>query len=208
MRKLKRRKRNDAALWILGVGAGVAVAASIFAVLQRSKQGTVALRRDMRGLERRVLRTLRQNSSTRAQAIDVEVVGAGVVELSGYVDNEHLAHEVVEIVDAIPGVHAVFNRMDIRSVESRLQENRGKRDGERGGTRWYGGTVGIGRRRQSPTTDPARRDDHADLKLKGLQPNRDDVLDEVEEMEGNGVEIGLSRAGPFTTDVPPAKPVN
>ena len=56
--------------------------------------------------------------------------------------------------------------------------------------------------------DPPRRDDHADLKMKALQPNRDDVLSEVEEMEGNGVEIGISRAGPFTTDVPPGKPVN
>ena len=204
---MQRRKRKDTALWILGVGAGVAVAAAIFSVLQRSKQGQLGLRRDIRGLEKRVLQALLDQPSTRSQAIEVEVVGAGVVELSGYVDTEQLAHEVVALVDAVPGVHAVFNRMDVRTVESRLQENRGKRE-DRGGTRWYGGQVGIGRRRQSASTDPARRDDHADLQLKALQPNRDEVLDEVEEMEGNGVEIGISRAGPFTTDVPPAKPLN
>lgn len=205
--RLKRRKRNETALWILGVGAGVAVAAGIFAAIKISKQDRVALRRDMHGLEKRVIRGLRANRSTRDQSIDVEAVGAGVVELSGYVDNEELAHQVVELVDGIPGVHAVFNRMNVRSVEARLQQNRNRSSG-REGTRWYGGSVGIGRRRQSPGTDPQRRDDHTDLKLKSLQPNRDDVLSEVEEMEGTGIEIGISRAGPFTTDVPPAKPLN
>jgi hypothetical protein len=205
--RLKRRKRNETALWVLGVGAGLAVAAGVFAAYQFSKQGKLALRRDMRSLEKRVIRGLRSHTTTREQAIDVEAVGAGVIELSGYVDNEELAREVVELVDRIPGVHAVFNRLDIRSVEARLQQNRAKTS-SREGTRWYGGSVGIGRRRQSPATDPARRDDHTDLKLKALQPNREDVLSEVEEMEGNGVEIGITRAGPFSTDVPPAKPLN
>ena len=205
--RLKRRKRNETALWILGVGAGVAVAAGVFAAYQFSKQGRLALTRDMRTLEKRVIRGLRGHAATREQAIDVEAVGAGVIELSGYVDTEELAREVIDLVDRIPGVHAVFNRMDIRSVEARLQQNRA-RTSSREGTRWYGGSVGIGRRRQSPGTDPLRRDDHTDLQLKAMQPNRDDVLSEVEEMEGNGVEIGLSRAGPFTTDVPPAKPLN
>jgi hypothetical protein len=161
----------------------------------------------MRSLESRVIRALREHPEARSQSVDVAAVGAGVIELSGFVDNEQLAHEVVELVDRIPGVHAVFNRMDVRSVEARLQRNRGK-SGSSSGTRWYGGSVGIGRRRQSPATDPQRRDDHAALLVKSLKPNRDDVLSEVEEMEGTGVEIGISRAGPLTTDVPPRKPVN
>jgi hypothetical protein len=205
--RLKRRKRNETALWVLGVGAGVAVAAGILAYIQLNKQGRDALSREMRELEKRVIRGLRAQRSTRDQAIEVEAVGAGVVELSGYVDTEELAREVVELVDRVPGVHAVFNRLSVRAVEARLQQNR-SRSNDREGTRWYGGSVGIGRRRQSPGTDPARRDDHTDLKLKSLLPNRDDVLSEVEEMEGSGVEIGISRAGPFTTDVPPAKPLN
>ncbi len=204
--RLKRRKRNDAALWVLGVGAGLALTAGIIAVIQVNRQGKLALRRDLRTLEKGVIRALRGNRSTRDQAIDVAAVGAGVIELSGSVDNEELVREVVDLVDSVPGVHAVFNRMDVHSVEARLRENRSRTSGA--GTRWYGGSVGIGRRRQSPATDPARRDDHTDLKIKSLQPNRDDVLSEVEEMEGTGVEIGLSRAGPFSTDVPPGKPAN
>jgi hypothetical protein len=205
--RLKRRERNRTALWVLGVGAGLAVAAGIIATIQVNRQGRLALRRELRGLEKRVIRALRARRSTRDQAVDIEAVGAGVVELSGFVDTEELAREVVELVDSVPGVHAVFNRMDVRSVEARLRESRTRsRGGE--GTRWYGGNVGIGRRRQSPATDPARRDDHTDLKLKSLQPNREDVLSEVEEMEGTGVEIGISRAGPFTTDVAPGKPLN
>lgn len=205
--RIRRRKRNNTALWIIGVGAGLAITAGVVAALRTTRRGQHALRRDMRSLESRVIRALRQHPEARSQSIDVAAVGAGVIELSGFVDNEQLAHEVVELADRIPGVHAVFNRMDVRSVEARLQKNRGKSGGN-SGTRWYGGSVGIGRRRQSPATDPQRRDDHAALLAKSLKPNRDDVLSEVEEMEGTGVEIGISRAGPLTTDVPPRKPLN
>ena len=205
--RLKRQKRKQTALWVLGVGAGLVVAAGIMAAIRASRQGRQALKREMRALEKRVIRALRANRNTREQAVDIEALGAGVIQLSGSADTAELSKEIVELVDRVPGVHAVFNRMDVRSVEARLRDNR-NRNAERGGTRWYGGNVGIGRRRQSPATDPARRDDHADLQIKALQPNRDDVLSEVEEMEGTGVEIGISRAGPFTTDVPPGKPVN
>lgn len=205
--RLKRRKRNQTALWVLGVGAGLVVAAGIMAAIRASRKGRMALNRELRALEKRVLRALRANRATREQPIDVEALGAGVIQLSGYVETTELAKEVVELVDRVPGVHAVFNRMDIRTVEARLRDNQ-HRNAARGGTRWYGGNVGIGRRRQNPATDPARRDDHADLQIKAMQPNRDDILSEVEEMEGSGVEIGISRAGPFTTDVPPGKPVN
>lgn len=205
--RLKRRKRNETALWMLGVAAGVVITAGIFTAISLSRKDRTALRREMRALEKRVIRALRAQSSTRDQSVDVEALGAGVVELSGYVDTEEHAREVVELVDRVPGVHAVFNRLDVRSVEMRLQKNRARAAG-REGTRWYGGSVGIGRRRQNPATDPQRRDDHTDLKLKALQPNREEVLSEVEEMEGTGVQIGISRAGPFTTDLPPAKPVN
>ncbi len=203
--KRQRRKRKDAALLVLGIGAGVAIVAGITAITLSGRKG-LALNRELRALEKRVLRALRQDRVARSQDIDVAAIGAGVIELSGYVDDQDTAREIVAVVDEVPGVHAVFNRLDVRSVEQRLRQNRTRRAGS--GTRWYGGTVGIGRRRQNPATDPQRRDDHADLKLKALQPNRDEVLSEVEEMQGTGVEIGLSRPGPLRTDVPPGKPLS
>src|SRR5687768_8146622 len=142
--RVRRRKHNKTALWIIGVGAGLAITAGVVAALRSSRRGQLALRREMRSLEGRVLRALRQHATAGSQSIDVAAVGAGVIELSGFVDNEQVAHEVVELVDRVAGVHAVFNRMDVRSVESRLQKNRGRAE-TGAGTRWYGGSVGIGR---------------------------------------------------------------
>jgi hypothetical protein len=64
----------------------------------------------------------------------------------------------------------------------------------------------MGRRRQSFTTDPARPDDHASRLERALQPNRDDTLTGVEEEEGTGIRIGVSRSGAFTTDVAASSP--
>ena len=201
----KRQKRQAAVWWMVGAATGVLVAAGVLVALRAGRRGRVALQRDMRSLEKKVIRALREHRDAREQPIDVQALGAGVIELSGYVDTPQLAREVVALVDAVPGVHAVFNRLEIRSEEMRLEQNR--RRGSGSGTRWYGGSVGIGRRRQNPATDPPRRDDAPDLKIKALSPNRDEVLSEVEEMEGTGVEIGISRPGPLKTDVPPGKPV-
>ena len=52
--RLKRRKRNDTALWVLGVGAGLALTAGIIAVVQVNRQGKLALRRELRSLEKTV----------------------------------------------------------------------------------------------------------------------------------------------------------
>ena len=147
--RLKRQKRKQTALWVLGVGAGLVVAAGIMAALRAGRQGRQALKREMRALEKRVIRALRANRNTREQAVDVEALGAGVIQLSGSADTAELAKEIVELVDRVPGVHAVFNRMDVRSVEARLRDNR-NRNAERGGTRWYGGNGGIGPRRHLP----------------------------------------------------------
>ena len=110
--RLKRRKRNETALWILGVAAGVLVTAGILAAISRGRRGRNALRREMRILEKRVIRALRSKPSTREQAVDVEALGAGVVELSGYVDTEELAREVVELVDRAQGQGLVTRAPD------------------------------------------------------------------------------------------------
>jgi hypothetical protein len=169
------------------------------------KAPPIARRRELRSLEKRIIDTLREDPIAGSQAIDVAAVGAGAVELSGIVETQKDARHVVDVVDEIPGVRAVLNRLEIRAIESRLKGNQSRRSPS-SATRWYGGGVGMGRRRQSFTTDPARPDDHADLLERALQPNRDDTLTGVEEEEGTGVRIGVSRSGSFTTDVAPPSP--
>jgi hypothetical protein len=201
--KFKREKRSSTAVWVV---AGVAVAVgAAYAISRLLKSEPVSRRLDSRRLEKRVLQALLDHESTRDYAIEIAAVGTGVIELSGVVETEEEARQVVNLVDRIAGVHAVLNRLEIRTEESRLERNRNRATTPHT-TRWYGGTVGIGKRRQSFTTDPARPDDHAALQERALQPNRDDALTDVEEMEDNGVRIGLSRAGAFRTDVAPESP--
>ena len=200
-----RRGKSEAALWVLIAGAALTGAAAAFAVSRLLKVPSIARRRELRSLEKRIVHTLRADPIAGSQAIDIAALGAGTVELSGIVETHKEARHAVDIVDQVPGVRAVLNRLDIRSDESRLKGNQYRR-GDSNGTRWYGGHVGMGRRRQSFTTDPARPDDHAELLERALQPNRDDTLTGVEEEEGTGVRIGVSRSGSFTTDVAPSSP--
>lgn len=200
-----RRGKPEAALWLLVAGAVLTGAAAAFAVSRLLKAPPIARRRELRSLEKRIVDTLRDDPIAGAQAIDVAAVGAGTVELSGMVETRKDARHAVEVVNDIPGVRAVLNRLEIRAVEAKLKGNQFRR-GDSTGTRWYGGSVGMGRRRQSFTTDPARPDDHADLLERALQPNRDDALTGVEEEEGTGVRIGVSRGGAFTTEVAPSSP--
>lgn len=200
-----RRGKSEAARWVLIAGAVLTGAAAAFAVTRLLKLPPIARRRELSSLEKRIVHALRDDPIAGSQAIDVAAVGAGTVELSGIVETPKDARHVVDVVDEVPGVRAVLNRLEIRAVETRLKGNQYRRDASNG-TRWYGGGVGMGRRRQSFTTDPARPDDHADLLERAMQPNRDDTLTGVEEEEGTGVRIGVSRSGSFTTGVAPSSP--
>lgn len=202
--KFRRGRKPETAIWVLVAGV-VLTGAAAFAVSRLLRAPSIVRRRDLRALEKRVVHALRQDSVAGGQAIDVAALGSGAVELSGMVYTHEDARRVVALVDGVEGVRAVLNRLEIRSVESRLNENR-SRPRTAAATRWYGGTVGIGRRRQSYTTDPARPDDHVTLLSRALEPNRDDTLKDVEEQEGTGVRIGVSRAGSLTTDIAPPSP--
>jgi len=201
---LKRRKRSQTAKWVLAAGVVLTGAAAVYAFSRLLKAGPVARRRDMRSLEKRVVQALLNDDLAHRESIDIAAAGRGVIELSGAVPTELVARHVVDVVNGVAGVHAVLNRLEIRTVESRLDRNR-KRSGT-DATRWYGGSVGMGRRRQGASTDPDRRDDHVALKSRALQPNRDDTLADVEAAEGRGANIGVSRAGPFNTHNPSHSP--
>lgn len=201
---LKGRKRSHTAKWVMVAGVVLTGAAAAYVVSRLLKSGPIARRRDSRGLEKRVIQALLNDEQARSEAIDIAAAGPGVVELSGTVETESVAHRVVDLVNSVAGVHAVVNRLEIRALETRLDKNRKRSGGE--ATRWYGGSVGMGRRRQAASTDPDRRDDHVALKTRALQPNRDDTLADVEAAEGTGARIGVTRAGPFTTHTAPHSP--
>jgi hypothetical protein len=203
--RFKRRKRSEEANWALVAGMALTGAAAAYAISRLVRQGPIARRLELGGLEKQVLQTLLNDDVARNQGIDISAVGAGVIEITGAVETREQARHVVELIGEIPGVHAVLNRLQVRSVESRLKRNRKRSEGDES-TRWYGGSVGIGKRRQSFNTDPARRDDRAAILERSLQPNRDDVLTDVEEMEDNGVRIGLSNSNSFSTRVAARSP--
>lgn len=202
--RFKRKKRSEPSAWLIGAGVVLTGAVTAYAISRLMKAGPVARRRDMHQLEKRVLQALLEDEVATNQGIDIGAIGSGIIELSGVVSTQDDARHVIGLVDRVPGVRAVVNRMQVEEQESRLKRNRGRNSAS--GTRWYGGNVGTGRRRQGMENEPPRRDDHRALLARSLRPNRDDTLTDVEETENNGVRIGVSRAGPFTTDVPPRSP--
>lgn len=203
--RFKRRKRSERASWVVLAGVALTGAAAAYAISRLLRAGPVARRLEMGSLEKQVLQALLADEVARQQGIDIAAVGVGVIEVAGEVETGEQARHIVELIGEIPGVHAVLNRLRIRSVESRLKRNR-KRSEDDESARWYGGSVGIGKRRQSFHTDPARRDDRAAILERSMQPNRDDVLTDVEEMESNGVRIGVTNSTSFSTHVAPRSP--
>jgi hypothetical protein len=202
--KFKRRKRRETAGWVLAAGVVLTGAAAAYAVSRLLRSGPVERRLDMRSLEKRVLQALLNDMHARTESIDIAAVGPGILELAGAVESSEIARHIVAVVDGVAGVHTVLNRLEIRTTEAQLKRNRSKTGGD--ATRWYGGSVGMGRRRQGIETDPTQRDDHAALKARSLVPNRDDVLQDVEDGDGRGSRIGIANSVGMHTHVAPHSP--
>lgn len=202
--RFKRKKRSESANWVLVAGVAISGAAALYALSRILKSPPVAGRIEKRSLENAVIQALLKDEVARTQGIDIAAVGAGVIEVSGTIDSQSDARHVVSVIDGVPGVHAVLNRLEIPSIESRLQQNSKKNESM--SPRWYGGGVGIGKRRQGMENEPLRRDDSIAIRSRALQPNREDVLADVEESEGTGVRIGMTNSNNFDTHVQPRSP--
>ena len=202
--RFKRKQRSETANWVLVAGVALTGAAALYAFSRLFKSAPVAGRIEKRSLEKAVIQALLEDEVARNQGIDIAAVGSGVIEVSGSINSQSDARHVVSLIDGIPGVHAVLNRLEIPSVETRLQRNSKKNAGE--SPRWYGGSVGIGKRRQGMETEPHQRDDSISIRSRALQPNLNDVLTDVEESEGTGVRIGTTNANNFDTHVQPRSP--
>lgn len=159
------------------VGAGVAVGfAAVATGLLLSRSGRRLVKEVWQGrtrtrLEDRILDRIWSDRTLSRRPIDVREVGPGTVELIGSVRTDEEGHHAVSIAQSVEGVGSVVNRLRTEAVETRLADNRRRyKDGDPAlhETRWYGGGVGIGRRRQSPQTDPDRRDDKVDMVTREL----------------------------------------
>ncbi|HEY7236861.1 MAG TPA: BON domain-containing protein [Gemmatimonadaceae bacterium] len=117
-------------------------------------------------LETRVLEAFRNDPILSERAIDIGSIGDGIIELAGWVESDDEAEHAVTLARGVPDVDTVVNRISIGDEERRLRET--SRRVEEGDpslteTRWEGGTVGTGRRRQGTSREPDR---HADPKVE------------------------------------------
>jgi hypothetical protein len=120
-------------------------------------------------LEERVLEAFRNDPILGERAVDIGAVGAGIIELTGWVHDEDEAAHAVTLTRGTPGVDTVVNRLSIRSEEQEYAESaRRYESGDPALTeaRWEGQQVGTGRRRQGTSAEVDR---HADPK-----PNLED----------------------------------
>lgn len=115
-------------------------------------------------LEERVLEAFNNDPILAERAIDIGAIGAGIIELSGWVDSDDEAEHAMTLARGVPGVETVVNRLMIDDEEQQLGENiRRFKDGDPAlsDSRWEGQQVGTGKRRQG-TSDEMDR--HADPK--------------------------------------------
>lgn len=162
--------------YIIGAAGGTAVAAAW--LLRRRAAGALRragrrlrperLRRgtaeeaSLRRLEDLVLRRLLDDPVLSRRGIDVGAISAGIIELSGEVRTRVESQQAVHLAEGEAGVHTVLNRMEIAELR-----RSGRSDVPHQGA--SGRNVGMGRMRQGPQTEPARRDDSQWLEERALR---------------------------------------
>ena len=116
-------------------------------------------------LEERVLEAFLNDPIMSERAVDIGALGEGIIELTGWVYTDEESDHAVTLTRGVPGVETVVNRLDVRSEEEEIEENRRRfESGDPALTeaRWEGNRVGTGRRRQGTSNEPDR---HADPKV-------------------------------------------
>lgn len=149
-------------------------------------------------LEDIVLNSFLNDELLGLRAVDVGAISPGIIEVSGTVFSDAEAKRAVALANAVPGVRTVVNRLVIDTGAPRTTTEPRRR-----ATFSYaeGRVGGMGRRRQSPETDPDRPDDSQKLRDDALAAaDRDQWLD-----EGFASSAGRGDAG---TDLGEPPPVN
>ncbi len=183
----QKERRAGTALWILIGGALVGLAAAVL-LATRARRKSAQIAPDLRSLENAVIKALRHDDVLRARGIDVAGIAPGIIELTGLVESEAEGQHAVAMAHSVFGVRTVLNRLDAREVVQRSRPR--AHMAAEGGSRWYGMNVGMGRRRQSRQTDPAQRDDRADLVDEALLPNPEEAQTEAaqDQLEKQAIE--------------------
>lgn len=184
---MSRRNDLEVPLAHIVVGTVVGLAGTAAALwLARRRDGRVHPQLERSALERDVRESLRDDEALARRGVLVTEIGNGVIELSGMVDSSDEMSAAVTAAQRVDGVMTVVNRLAVREEEARLADTRVRfenGDPSLNETHWTGIGVGMGRRRQSPTTDPDRRDDHARMierELAAARVTRDDLEGEVD----------------------------
>lgn len=198
-------RKNDLEMPLMNIVAGTVVGlAGTAAALwfARRRDGRTHPQLERSALEREVRESLRDDEALSRRGVLVTEVGSGVIELSGMVESSDEMSAAVAAAQRVDGVTTVVNRLAVREEEARLADTRMRfenGDASLNETHWTGIGVGMGRRRQSPATDPDRPDDHARMIERELAASR--VAREDLESEVDGGDWSVPRSRPEDLDV-------
>jgi hypothetical protein len=146
-------------------------------------------------LEDRVLEVFLEDDVLRERGIDIGAISRGIVELTGSVRTREEIDRAVRLAGLVPGVTSVLNRLEALDEVQHYDETRRRLDEDDASLTewaWTGRSSGMGRRRQSPETDPPRRDDAQWLRERALdRADRDQWQEE-----------GLAARHPHLTERP------
>ena len=181
----KSRHDDDLLPIVAGTIVGLAgTAAALWIARRRDRRANPQL--ETSALERAVRERLREDEALSRRGVLVTEIGSGVVELAGMVNSADEMAAAVSAAQRCEGVTTVVNRLAVRSEEARLAETRERfqsGDPALTETHWTGLNIGMGRRRQSPLTDPDRRDDRArilDRELNATRVAREDLDPDID----------------------------
>lgn len=171
--------------WLLAVAAIAAASAAavgLVRVVRSRRRSGGAGTGELDRMESAAVEALRRDPVTSECGIDVAALAPGIIELTGTVPSQSAGQRAARLLHAVTGVRTVINRVDVLGSERKPGPQRW--GGEAGGGEWTGMRVGMGRRRQSPDTDPARPDDSARMLDRSLEVGSSDIADAT---SGGGV---------------------
>jgi hypothetical protein len=146
-------------------------------------------------LEDAVLEGFLADDVLRERGVDIGAISVGIIELSGAVTSQQEVQRAVALANAIPGVRTVVNRLRIETASAAGRRKLDEDDRSATFAHQEGRVGGMGRRRQSPTTDPDRPDDSQKLREEALAAADRDQWEDEGLVGGQGDAAGSANEG-------------